>query len=92
MLDFALPIAAPGWDHPVELIRLGANLSVTRSAMPLAEAVAAFLALAPDQQPAAGIALHSPVLTTINERPVALGWLNAASIFRLVADRAELNS
>lgn len=39
MADFELPIAAADWHTPVELIQLGQNLGVERTALPFGEAV-----------------------------------------------------
>jgi hypothetical protein len=71
------------WSSPVELFTLGSNLSVHRDDMTLRDAVRRFMVLPKDAQRTAGIGMHKPYLATLDDRPVALGFLNADVIREL---------
>jgi hypothetical protein len=68
------------WDREVEPFQARGrqmDLSVTRTKLPLREALLAFLALPQDQQGAAGIGLHEPVRMVMDGREAFVGWYNA---------------
>jgi hypothetical protein len=71
------------WGSPVELFTLGPKLSVRREDMTLRDAVRRFMVLPRDAQCAVGIGMHEPYLATLNDRPVAMGFLNADVIRQL---------
>jgi hypothetical protein len=73
------------WDKTVELFsaETGHSLHVVRREMTLRQAVEVFLDTPEDAQASLGISVHEPYLTTINGRPVAVGFLNSAAIAEL---------
>lgn len=79
------------WDKIVELFmtREDVLLGVDRREMTLREAVDLFAALPEAEQWRCGIGIHEPYVRVLNGRPVAVGFLNAASIRRLVEGGSE---
>jgi hypothetical protein len=74
------------WFREVELFQARgrqADLRVTRTAMPLGDALRVFLALSPDQQGAAGIGLREPIRMVVDGREAFIGWYNAEACRRL---------
>jgi hypothetical protein len=71
------------WDKTVEYFQVGPDLRVSREDMTLRQAVDRFTLLSEDQRRAAGVGIHEPYITTVNGRPVAVGFLNAAALQRL---------
>jgi hypothetical protein len=68
------------WDREVELFQARGrqvDLRVTRTKMPLLEALSTFLDLPADEQKAAGIGLSEPVRMVIDGREAFIGWYNA---------------
>jgi hypothetical protein len=64
----------------------GRTLHVVRKAMTLRQAVQVFIDTPEDGRMSLGIGIHKPILTTMNGRPVAIGFLNASDI-AMLADR-----
>ena len=68
------------WDREVEFFQANGRqmeLRVTRTKMPLRDALRAFLDLPADQQEAAGIGLHQPIRMVVDGREAFVGWYNA---------------
>lgn len=71
------------WDKQVELFRPGEGLAISREWMTLREAVDAFMAMSRGVQDLAGIGVHEAMLTNVDGRPAALGFLNADAVREL---------
>lgn len=82
------------WDKLVELFmtREDVPLGVDRREMTLREAVDLFAAMPEADQWRCGISIHEPYVRMLNGRPVAIGFLNAASIRRLIEAGNEFPS
>jgi hypothetical protein len=68
------------WDREVELFQARgrqADLRVTRTKMPLRDALNAFLDLPAHEQGAAGIGLNDPIRMVVDGREAMVGWYNA---------------
>jgi hypothetical protein len=85
MFDREAPIP---WDKEVEIFsaETGQLLRVTSKRMTLQQAVEVFMDTPEEGRSALGVSVHEPYLTTMNGRPVAVGFLNASSL-RVLADR-----
>ena len=74
MFDPDYPIA---WDKTVEIFEATASLAVVTRHMTLRQAVDCFLAVPEDDRWSIGVGVHEPILTLMNGKPVAVGFLNA---------------
>ncbi|MDH7639224.1 hypothetical protein [Sphingomonas oryzagri] len=72
------------WDHSVEMFEAGPGMIVNRRAMRLREALEYFRNLPVDARWGYGVGMHEMFMTTLNGRPVAVGFLNASTLQKLV--------
>jgi hypothetical protein len=82
------PSAPIPWDQIVEIFSAdtGRSLHVVRKDMTLRQAVQVYIDTPEDARTSLGIGIHKPILTTMDGRPVAVGFLNAADI-AILAER-----
>jgi hypothetical protein len=73
------------WDMEVELLHpdVPPSLRIVRAPMALRDAVEAILTMPPERWTRSGIGLHAPVLTMLDGRPVAQGYLSGHAARRL---------
>ena len=81
MFDPETPVP---WNHPVEMFEAGADLRVNTRPMTLRQAVECFAAIPEDARASYGVSVGEPYLTTMNGRPVAVGFLNASALAVLI--------
>jgi hypothetical protein len=72
------------WDHPVEMFEAGPGVVVNVREMTLRRAVECFRDMPQDERWGYGVGVHNAFLTTINSRPVAVGFLNASTLTEMI--------
>lgn len=73
------------WDHSVEMFEAGRGIIVNKREMTLREAVECFRDMPADDRWGYGVGVHDVFQTTINGRPVAIGFLNASTLTKMIA-------
>jgi hypothetical protein len=70
------------WSMEVELLQPDAppSLRIVRTPMTLRDAVEAVLTMPPERWTRSGIGLHAPVLTMLDGRPIAQGYLSGHAV------------
>ena len=72
------------WEHPVEMFEAGSGIVVNVREMTLRKAIECFRDIPEGERWGYGVGVHEAFLTTINGRPVAVGFLNASSLIEMI--------
>lgn len=72
------------WDHPVEMFEAGPGIVVNRREMTLRQAVEHVRDMPADLRSGYGVGMHEMMLASIHGRPVAIGFLNASTLARMI--------
>jgi hypothetical protein len=71
------------WDKIVEMFEVGPGVTVSVREMPLRQAVECIRDMPHEERWSYGVGVHEPYLTSMNGRPVAVGFLNASSLIEM---------